>query len=64
MEKVRVNMYLPQVIVDEIERGCARTGLNRTEYIVHVMLNHFDQQRTLEMARAIEEMKFHKGLGA
>ena len=47
-------MYLPKVLVDDIERECGRTGLNRTEYVIHVMLNHFDQQKTLKLVALAE----------
>ena len=60
MEKVRCNMYLPKVLVDEIERECGRTGLNRTEYVIHVMLNHFDQQKTLKLVALAETNDLHK----
>lgn len=54
-------MYLPKVLLDEIDKGCAKTGLNRTDYIVHVMLNHFDQQRTLDMASLVEQLREQRG---
>lgn len=54
MEKVRCNMYLPKALIDEIEKECERTGLNRTEYVIHVMLNHFDQQKTLKLVALAE----------
>lgn len=56
-KKVRCNMYLPERLVEKIDQGCEETGLNRTEYVVHVMLNYFDQQQALKLVQLIDDNK-------
>lgn len=57
MEKVRCNMYLPKVLIDEMDKSAQAVGLNRTEYVIHVMLNHFNQEKTLRLVALAEEQK-------
>lgn len=54
-KKVRCNMYLPVKLVEKIDKGCEETGLNRTEYVVHVLLNYFDQQQALELIDVVKQ---------
>lgn len=48
--KRRMNMYLPVAIADALDREAESIGCNRTEMLIHILLNYFEQKKAMSFA--------------
>lgn len=58
-EKFRVNLYMPKLMVDEIDSIAEELGGNRTSLINFVLKKYLDDRNTLEYAELL--MKLQNG---
>ena len=48
--KRRINMYIPVALADAIDIKAEEIGCNRTEMMIHILLNYFEQQKVLQLS--------------
>lgn len=52
--KKRVNFYMPEHFVDELDRIAVDCGVNRTSLINMIIKQYLDQQELLKLSRIAE----------
>lgn len=55
-EKVRVNIYMPQSIIEQIDEFAKALGSNRSVMITTICKNYIDQQVALTMAPDVNKV--------
>lgn len=58
--KRRINLYLPYALADALDLKAEELGCNRTEMMIHILLNYFEQQKVMKLTDlASQESKAH-----
>lgn len=60
MEKKRLNVLVPENILDKIDTLAEEAGLNRTSMILVMVKHYIDQQDALKMSNMINTGQFEK----
>ena len=46
----RINMYLPKSLGTALDLEAQEIGCNRTELMIHILLNYFQQKKAMQFA--------------
>ena len=52
-EKTRVNLYIPNAIIDEVDKFAKMYGANRSVMVSVMLKTYLDQQRMVDLAKLV-----------
>lgn len=54
-EKTRVNLYIPNSIIDEVDKLAKMYGANRSVMVSVMLKTYIDQQKVVDLAKLVPD---------
>lgn len=54
-EKTRVNLYIPNAIIDEVDKLAKMYGANRSVMVSVMLKTYIDQQKVVDLAKLVPD---------
>jgi metal-responsive CopG/Arc/MetJ family transcriptional regulator len=56
-EKTRVNLYIPNAIIDEVDKLAKMYGANRSVMVSVMLKTYLDQQKVVDLAKLVPNVE-------